>query len=474
MRKGKILIIDDSSVNLQLLAKVLKPFGYDLLLYTNPSEAIEKEKSTKIKAAVINLAGVSDFTKQFLLYHPDSPIIYIDNGGQKIEKQIDSTASFVYIQKPFDLKAITQQFKNILNLKNAKDELFQDQQILENFINYTNNEIIFCDLNFDVLSQNYKIFNQNSKINNFVDILKFSKDEENIRLLSRFVNSDENDLQLKTYFEGSKYLKIIISKIKKSNIPSGYLIIVDDITRKNETSKMLGQFIEMLTHDLKTPVRAEERALKLLLDGSFGKLNKEQAEIVKELLNSSRFMLRMTDNILTRYKIDNGECKIIKTSNSIKCTLQHCLENLSYLFEAKLQKVNVNFNIQNPEDEILDYDEVEIRHALTNLISNASEYSPKNSEININVEKDNDYIKIVIKDNGNGIPDCVISNLEKEFAYNQRRFKNVGSGFGLYVVKKIIEAHKGSIQINTGLNSGTSFSICLPYMNCQKQKLVYL
>ena len=205
MRKGKILIIDDSSVNLQLLAKVLKPFGYDLLLYTNPSEAIEKEKSTKIKAAVINLAGVSDFTKQFLLYHPDSPIIYIDNGGQKIEKQIDSTASFVYIQKPFDLKAITQQIKNILNFKNAKDELFQDQQILENFIKYTNNEIIFCDLNFDVLSQNYKIFNQNSKINNFVDILKFSKDEENIRLLSRFVNSDENDLQLKTYFEGSKY-----------------------------------------------------------------------------------------------------------------------------------------------------------------------------------------------------------------------------------------------------------------------------
>ena len=133
MRKGKILIIDDSSVNLQLLAKLLEPFGYDLLLYTNPSEAIEKEKSTKIKAAVINLAGVSDFTKQFLLYHPDSPIIYIDNGGQKIEKQIDSTASFVYIQKPFDLKKFTQQIKNILNFKNAKDELFQDQQILENY-----------------------------------------------------------------------------------------------------------------------------------------------------------------------------------------------------------------------------------------------------------------------------------------------------------------------------------------------------
>lgn len=473
MRKGKILIIDDSSVNLQLLAKLLEPFGYDLLLYTNPVEAIEKEKSTKIDAAIINLIDILEFMKHFLLYHPDAPIIYVDNHNQKVKEQIDCSTSFVYIQKPFDLKKITKQIKNILNLKNARDELFQNQQILENLIKYTNNEIIFCDLNFDVLSQNYKIFNQNSKINNFVDILKFSEDEENVRLLSCFVNSDENDLELKTYFEGAKYLKIIISKIKKSNISSGYLIIVEDITRKKETSKILGQFIEMLTHDLRTPVRAEERALKLLLDGSFGKLNKEQAEIVKELLNSSRFMLRMTDNILTRYKIDNGECKIIKTSNSIKCTLQRCLENLSYLFETKLQKINVNFNIQNPEDEILDYDEVEIRHALTNLISNASEYSPKNSEININVEKDNDYIKIVIKDNGNGIPDCVISNLEKEFAYNQRRFKNVGSGFGLYVVKKIIEAHKGSIQINTARNSGTSFSICLPCVKCQKQKFVY-
>ena len=72
-------------------------------------------------------------------------------------------------------------------------------------------------------------------------------------------------------------------------------------------------FIEMLTHDLKTPIRAQIQALNLLLKDYFGPLNPKQREIIKEIMASNKYMQNMAENVLTNYKIENGRLKIQKT-----------------------------------------------------------------------------------------------------------------------------------------------------------------
>ena len=116
-----------------------------------------------------------------------------------------------------------------------------------------------------------------------------------------------------------------------------------------------------------------------------------------------------------------------------------------------------------------EYDDKEIKRALTNLIYNASEYSPVSSEINIYIKRDNKNIEITVKDEGMGIPEDILKSTIDE-TYCGQKFKKVGAGQGLYITKKIIEAHDGRIQIESSsvksgklsYEKGTSFTFFLP------------
>ena len=230
-------------------------------------------------------------------------------------------------------------------------------------------------------------------------------------------------------------------------------------TEEFKIEEQRDQFIETLTHDLKTPVRAEKRALELLYDGSFGELTKEQKDIIKEILNSSRYMMRMTNNILTKYKIDNNKYKIFKRQYSIKQSVQDCLDSLKYLFEGANQTIKIISNLQT---DIFEYDEREIKRVLTNLIANASEYSPNNPNIFITLEQDELNLKLSIKDEGCGISKETLKTIFDEEQTFKPRFKKVGSGMGLFIVKKIMEAHNGSIVVKSEENKGSTFTLFIP------------
>lgn len=480
MTQGKILIVDDSLMNIELLEETLEPFKYEILSYANPLDALEKEAETKIDLAIIdvvmpNIDGFK-FAEKFLELHPNTQIAYVSAHGEN-ENKIKgyNLGSFVYIEKPFDIKTLRAQIQSILKLKHVQDELLKEKQKLDDIFEFTSNEIILTDTRFNIISQNNKILDKNKfNYTNFLKILEKSNSQEDFEEFENFILSDANHFQFRLIFDSSQYVKVTFSKTKSNNHHSGYIIIMEDMTEELEKQNMRSHFIEMLTHDLKTPVRAEERALKLLLDGSFGKLNPEQHEIVQELLNSSRFMLRMTDNVLTRYKIDSGDCHINKTSNSIKHSIQSCIEKLNYMFEAKNQTVKITTKLDEKNDDIFDFDKFEMHRVLMNIISNASEYSPKGSEIKINIIRKEKDIEIAVHDCGNGISKDILDSLMKEKISNTRRFKKVGSGLGIYISKKIIEAHNGRININTDTTSGkgTTFTISLPFTKSQKPSLM--
>ncbi len=190
-------------------------------------------------------------------------------------------------------------------------------------------------------------------------------------------------------------------------------------------------FIEMLTHDLKTPIRAQIQALNLLLKDYFGPLNPKQREIIKEIMASNKYMQNMAENVLTNYKIENGRLKIQKTKNDIKLTIENTIENLRFIISQKNQKINVNY--KNIIESFAFYDDIEIKRVLTNLIVNASEYSFDNSTIDILVEKENNHFKITVSDTGLGIMNDDVDSIFKKYSTNSKDYRKVGTGLGLYV-----------------------------------------
>lgn len=463
--EGKILIVDDNSLNVELLAATLAPLNYDILTYASPQKALRELKNTKIDAVLIDIIMPEIdgfmFVEKFLKTHQNTPVIFVSAHTAKENKiRGYNMGSFAYIEKPFDVNTIRAQIHSVLKLKKTQDELLGEKEKLDCIFKFSSNEIILTDTSFNIISQNNKILDKKKYFTkNFIDILKINNQTESIENLNLFTNSEQKQTSFRVIIDGKKYIKTNISKILTESNASGFLIVMDDRTEEIKIEQQRENFIETLTHDLKTPVRAETRALELLYEGSFGILSLEQKDIIKEMLNSSHYMTRMTDNILLRYKLENGSCSTIKQPCSLKLTLENCLETLKYLFEAENKTIKLETDIHN---DILELDEREIKIALTNIIANAAEYSPPHSTVTISIQKSENSIELSVKDEGPGIPKDKLNIIFDENAHINKRFKKVSSGLGLFITKRIMEAHNGTVNVESITGKGSKFTLVFP------------
>ena len=218
-------------------------------------------------------------------------------------------------------------------------------------------------------------------------------------------------------------------------------------------------FIAMFTHDLKTPINSGIFALEMLLKDKSNNLNDFQKELLNDLLNSSKYMKRLTENALCKFKADSGNLILNKEVCSLKTIIKNCIEETKYILKDKNQKINFHCS---QKEITANVDVVEFTRIVNNLISNASKYSAKNTEINIKLKKINHKIYFSIQDFGCGIK---MQELDKafdkyvRFANNQ---KPAGTGLGLYITKLIVDAHGGNIKINSELQKGTTISFSIP------------
>lgn len=462
---GTILIVDDSSMTLELLEDTLEPLNCKILSYTSALKALEDLKDTCVDVVMIDIVMPELdgflFVEKFIKTHKKTAVIFVSghpDGKNKVRGY--NLGSYTFIEKPFEVSTIRAQVNNILKLKKTNDELLEEKEKLDCIFKYSSNEIILTDTDFNIINQNHKILAKTkNNHSNYIDILNNNEQNDAVNVLTSFGKSKEKQTSFNVTINNEKYTKTNVSKIYKNSRHAGFLIIMDDRTEEVKIEEQREQFIETLTHDLTTPVRAEQRALELLYDGSFGDLQKEQKDIIKEILNSSRYMMRMTNNVLTKYKLDNNKFKIFKRAYSIKHSLEDCLEKLNYLFECEKQTVKVKYNTSH---EIFDFDEREIKRVLVNLLANASEYSPAGSTIYINITDENGMLKLSVKDEGQGIPKKMIKSLFDEENFSKSRFKKVGSGMGLFIAKKIMEAHNGNIIVDSQVGKGTTFTLSLP------------
>lgn len=363
------------------------------------------------------------------------------------------------MEKTADVKKHKNQANGFLLCQNLDDELLNEKKKLETILEFSNDEIILTDKSFHILSTNKKVLDEKIiKENNLYKTLIPFLDKEDIAELETFITTNSNCISLFLRIN-EKFIKANISKMNDEKGLDGFLCVINDNTKEVELKYQRDRFIETLTHDLKTPVRAEKRAIELMLDGTFGKLNKEQEEMLLEILNSSKYMLRMTDNILTKYKIDNGQCELKITENIIKLTINNCISHIKHLLSAKEQTLKV---VTNLKDEIFAYDEVEISRVIFNLLANATEYSAANTKIILGIKQKEHELEIFVQDQGIGIPEEKIKHIFDEYETSAKRFKKVGSGLGLFVTKKIVEAHGGKIIVESKIEKGSKFTFTIP------------
>lgn len=215
------------------------------------------------------------------------------------------------------------------------------------------------------------------------------------------------------------------------------------ISKYKELSICEKSFIASLTHDLKSPTRAQINMLNLLMKGKFGKLNPEQYEMVKLTCSSSKYMSNLVGTVLAGYKYDENSFLLNKKYfDIIKLINKLLIENKFLITEKGL---DITFSPKLKECTIY-ADELQIERVILNLLSNAITYGFKNTNICIKITQNSKLTEFTISNKSKPISNKELKNIFNKFTQTQNsNLNNCTTGIGLYTAKKIIERHKGTI-----------------------------
>ena len=473
----KVLIIDDNTMNAEMLKEVFEQIGQSSVVAYSGKKALELVEKEKFDLILLDIMMPEmngfDVIKN-LKSKPstkDIPVIFISALDQTddIVKGFD-LGSVGYITKPFKIEELKARILSILKIKDLQDELKAEKSVMELVFQFSADGIIVLNSAFEVISCNelfLKWLDLPAKdvINkclcciagyesNFSHVIKGMNNGARYMDYSFDINTGEK--------KEKRFIEINCSEITSDlNEIEGYVLILRDITDNKEIEQQKETFVATLTHDLKTPVRAQIRALEMLLNEKFGQINKEQKEMIEETLNSNKYMFSMLENLLVTYKYENKSIHIIKHIFDVNNLIKDCCNEIKYLANDK--NISICYNFQ---DEVLDLyaDSLEIKRVIMNLISNAISYSYENGKIIVSTyrEKEDEKIIISINDNGKGISKEELANLFSKYQSYAKKFRQVGTGLGLYLSKSIVEEHGGKILVESENGQGSTFIIKLP------------
>ena len=254
--------------------------------------------------------------------------------------------------------------------------------------------------------------------------------------------------------------------VKEDNSIDGLVTIARNIDSQKEVENQKDLFIATLVHDLKNPLLAQISSMDLLAKGYFGKLSDEQNELLAIILESANYMKDMLYTLINTYKYDNGSIILSKSKTDINKIIKTCIREHSSL--AKEHSIKINYkNTLKGDDNFLMCDEKQIRRVITNLLNNGINYAFENSEFNIITKLENNKIKIELTNNGPQMDEETKAHLFEKYISGANKYQKVGFGLGMYLSKKVMEAHDGDIY-HLGEGTVNCFVLELPVISENK------
>lgn len=222
-----------------------------------------------------------------------------------------------------------------------------------------------------------------------------------------------------------------------------------------EALKTRDLFISMASHELKTPLTTIS-AYAQLIEKNVKEEKTLKIEWVSNLKNAASRMTRMINELLHVNQIRSG--KMVYEFEMIDVVELVRLAVNDFKMNHENHTLTVNTDLNSPK---MLADKDKILQVLTNVLNNAAKFTNEEKNIKLDVVQGKRTVTFKITDFGKGIPEDDLKNIFNEF-YKAKNSSPDGMGLGLFISKKIIEAHKGKIEIASQLNQGTSVTVTLP------------
>ncbi len=246
-------------------------------------------------------------------------------------------------------------------------------------------------------------------------------------------------------------------------MPSIPLTIVDepvecgmsfDVSSKEEVEKAKKEIVSMVSHDLRSPLTALRVSVGMFLGGAYGEMTPEAMKRLDSMGASVDLLIRMINDLLDLEKFEAGQFRFYIKQTNTTALMKAAVQAVSGLAEAK----NISIKVSGKNVKV-NVDNDRVVQVLINLLSNAIRFSPSCSEIEIRTSVKNGFAEFRVTDHGKGIPKKHLKNVFYPFEQldTNPSVEKTGSGLGLAICKKIVEAHGGTIGVDSEVGSGSQF-----------------
>ena len=236
-------------------------------------------------------------------------------------------------------------------------------------------------------------------------------------------------------------------------------------------------FISTINHELRTPLTSIIGYVALLRENIGSSINAQSDQSLNVIERNSAHLLNLVEDILSLSSLESASTELVKTEFDVQTIITGCI--LALAPQAEASEIAIKMDVEENIETVIVANKTQISQVISNLLSNAIKFSENQTRIQIQVsqgfnEKSLRVIIITILDQGMGIPESQIGEVFTSFyrASNALKSGISGSGLGLSIASRIIELHKGSLQVESTVGIGSTFTLELPAHISELQKMI--
>jgi len=480
-----ILVADDERAIRDGCNRVLTSQGYRVLSAENGQVALETLSRNAVDILLLDLKmpvmGGEEVLGIVKRDYPLIPIIIITGHGT-VDTAVEcmKKGAYDFVTKPFQLdpflliirraaeKRRLEEKARLYEEESAKNlyDLSIEKSRLRTIINCMGNGVMVTNRNLEMVLHNpalARLLEITRKIETPVPARDIFADSGLVGTLEQIMSggSGENEAVIQEVSAGKNVLRAVSAPLfGPQTLVVGTVTVLENISAFKQLDQMKTDFVNMVAHELRSPLVSMRQLNSVLLEELAGPMNEKQKDFVARGARKIDALLDLIKDLLDVAKIEAGKFSQRKVATDIGSIL----EEIVALMQTRAREQGVEIVLSCRNLVPIQVDAKSMEEIFNNLISNAVNYSPDGGKVTVTAEALGEYIEVRVEDTGVGIAPEELPKIFDKFyrVKHPKTRKVIGTGLGLAIVKGAVEAHHGTIDVESVLSRGTTFRILLP------------
>ncbi len=466
-----ILVVDDSPPTRMFFRRSLEMQGYRVLTAEDGKSGAAEAMSSLPDLILLDkeMPGMDGFQVSKTLRQNQQtrgiPILMISSESDISERirGLEMGADD-FIPKGVSSGELNSKIRAFLRIKDLQDQLQKESDKLNQIFRFLHEPVAICSAD-DHLVLSSKVFLHLFRLP--PDVIRFKSMTEIFRTvgvddstIETLAGGCQDDVQFSITVDGKQtHLRGRTAPIALEKEEHAMAYIFRDITREVEDEKMKADFHSMIAHDLRSPMSVIQGYVSLMASGKTGEINSTQKEFLGNVGRKIKEMTTLLNDFLDMSKMDAGFVNLKRTNLELSGLLGEVAKDLGPMAASKA----ITVTLEDIEPGLwVDADPLRLTQILRNLMSNAIKYNKENGWIKVAAKAEDGFARVIISDGGIGMSAEEQAVLFQPYTRGKTERQIKGVGLGVVIVKKLVEAHGGSVDVDSTPGEGSTFTFTIP------------